>query len=60
MERGTSVNIVTRLRVWRQGFDSQQGYFCLRHGVQTASEAQPASYPRDKAAGAWSWSLISI
>jgi len=44
------------------------GHFSLRHRVQTASGAHPASYsmgiggvfPRGKAAGAWSWPLTSI
>jgi hypothetical protein len=44
------------------------GNFSLRHCVQTGSGAHPASYPMrirgsfsvGKAAGAWSWPLISI
>jgi len=44
------------------------GMFSLWHRIQTGSGAHPASYqmitgvsfPRDKAAGAWSWPLTSI
>jgi hypothetical protein len=51
-----------RLRAGRPGFDSRQGqgYFSLRHHVQTGSGAHPAFYtmgtggslPAGKAAGA--------
>jgi hypothetical protein len=44
------------------------GSFSLHHRVQTGSGAHPAPYPMgtvgsfpgDKVAGAWSWSLTSI
>jgi hypothetical protein len=44
-----SVGTVTRLRTGRPGFDSQrrQGFFSLRHLVQTGSRVHPTSYPMD-------------
>jgi hypothetical protein len=50
------------------GVPAGAGNFSLRHRVQNASGAHPASYPMgtggsfsgDKAAGAWSWPLIFI
>jgi len=45
----------------------KEGNSSLRYRFQTASEAQPASYPiitggsaRDKTAGTWSWPLPCI
>jgi hypothetical protein len=40
------IRIMSRLRPWRQGFDSRQGqcYFSLPH-VKTGSGAHPPSYP---------------
>jgi len=54
-----------RIGVSSPGMDWE---FSLHRPVQTGSEAHPASYPMgtrgsfpgNKAAGAWSWSLTSI
>jgi hypothetical protein len=62
--RDSSVSIATRLRAGRSG----AGNFSLHHRVRNDSGAHPASYlmgirvsfPGGKAAGAWSWPLISI
>jgi hypothetical protein len=45
--RGRSTSLATRLQAGRPGFDSrqEQGYFSLRHCVQTSSGAHPASHP---------------
>jgi hypothetical protein len=45
--RDSAFGIVTRLRSERPGFDSRQGqgYFSLRHRIQTGSGAHPVSYP---------------
>jgi hypothetical protein len=57
------------LRAGRPGFDSWKGQdFYLLDSVHTGSGALPASYlidkegdfPEGKAAGSWSWPLISI
>jgi len=44
--RGSSFNIVARLRAGRSGFESRQGegFFSLRYRVQTGSCAHPLSY----------------
>jgi hypothetical protein len=52
----------------RVRFPAGAGNFFLHHRVQNGSGAHPASYPmstrgtfpRSKAAGAWSWQIISI
>jgi hypothetical protein len=52
-------------RVW---FQAGAGNFSLHHRIQNGSGAHPASYrmgtrgsfPGGKAAGAWSWPLISF
>jgi hypothetical protein len=54
-------------RGFRVRFPAGAGSFSLHHRVQNGSGAHPASYqmgtgdsfPRDKAAGAWSWPLTS-
>jgi len=44
--QSSSDNIGTRLRAGRPGFDfrQRQGFFPIRHRVQTGSGAHPASY----------------
>jgi hypothetical protein len=66
----SSANIVTRLQTGRPEFDSRQelGFFSPRHRIQTGSGTHLVSYSvstedpfhEGKAAGAWSWPLISI
>jgi hypothetical protein len=65
----SSVNMVTRLRAGRPGFDSRLGkVFLYRHRVHISSGAHPAFSPMsnggcflgDKAAETWNWPLTSI
>jgi hypothetical protein len=43
--RNSSVSVVTRLRVGRPGYESEQGEgFFFRHRLQTDSAARPTSY----------------
>jgi len=69
--RGCSVNIVTRLRTGRTGFDSRRGQRILIFLFSTASRPalDPTHLPirwvrglfsREWASGACSWPLISI
>jgi len=43
--QGSSVSIGTTLRTARPGMDPRQGFFSLRHLVQTGSGTHPTSYP---------------